>query len=635
MHARACPAQSEGLFCALCMFERHAKEALANNRSPLHPKPLLKHLKQIGGKNIQLGRQEDAHEFLLHFLDACHKAALSPFTQNGTVPPLVQRTTLIHQLFGGYLRSRVVCQECKHESNTFDPFLDLSLEVRNASTLEKALEGFTKSELLSGPTRYCCKKCEQPVDVTKRFFLHALPPLLVFQLKRFEFSQGSRGKIMKNVSFGTSVDLARFTGHPGKKAKYRLYAVIVHQGHSAKSGHYYAFVRHCSGTWYHFDDAQVRPVSEQQVLRVQAYLLFYEVAELPPDLRGPTVNGSANAVADAGSKPAANVDAKGLANGTSSGMASVVPNGVPNGIPNGIANGAAAVNGVHRLPPAEGQPKATAGSSLNGSANVCKQPEEEEEMQAAPPEWGQGGDLRGAHAQAAAAVGTLLQAPASVEAPSQKEEALAASCRELRGRHPCRGGCKGAVAAGARAKTEKTGGGMADMAADSVKVNHRTQYGRAEVSRWEEDAAEEPSQAFLDAQRALQPGPARRDQLDKEYDVGKLKHKAKKAQVSSFAGKSAFDKEQNRREKSNAAWGKAAAALAARATPATGDSCDASPKALSALRPPPRLAVEARRPRRRGLSEEPSRRDNAPERASAAGAGAPGAGHRRPAGGAV
>ncbi|GAA6101080.1 ubiquitin carboxyl-terminal hydrolase 42-like [Tachysurus ichikawai] len=53
-----------------------------------------------------------------------------------------QATTLIHQIFGGYLRSRVKCMNCKAVSDTFDPYLDIALDIKNAPTILKAFEQF-------------------------------------------------------------------------------------------------------------------------------------------------------------------------------------------------------------------------------------------------------------------------------------------------------------------------------------------------------------------------------------------------------------------------------------------------------------------------------------------------------------
>lgn len=39
--------------------------------------------------------------------------------------------------------------------------------------------------------------------------------------------------------------------------RYRLYALIVHLGHSIKGGHYVTYAKGMDGEWYCFDDHQV------------------------------------------------------------------------------------------------------------------------------------------------------------------------------------------------------------------------------------------------------------------------------------------------------------------------------------------------------------------------------------------
>ena len=63
---------------------------------------------------------------------------------NPRFPGRVAETSFVHQIFGGYLRSQVMCPACKYKSNTYDPFLDLSLGLGNGGTsVTKALKTFT------------------------------------------------------------------------------------------------------------------------------------------------------------------------------------------------------------------------------------------------------------------------------------------------------------------------------------------------------------------------------------------------------------------------------------------------------------------------------------------------------------
>ena len=71
--------------------------------------------------------------------------------------------TLVSHLFGGVLRSQVKCGGCGAESNTLDPFLDLSLELLGCSSVEAALRKFAAAETLAGANAYKCDKCKRCV----------------------------------------------------------------------------------------------------------------------------------------------------------------------------------------------------------------------------------------------------------------------------------------------------------------------------------------------------------------------------------------------------------------------------------------------------------------------------------------
>jgi len=52
----------------------------------------------------------------------------------------------------------VTCLQCHAKSNTFDPFLDISLDVKNVSSITRALERFAEPETLDSENAYICTK---------------------------------------------------------------------------------------------------------------------------------------------------------------------------------------------------------------------------------------------------------------------------------------------------------------------------------------------------------------------------------------------------------------------------------------------------------------------------------------------
>jgi len=56
------------------------------------------------------------------------------------------------------MRSRVTCEECRHNSDTFDSILDLSVDIHGIDTLRDALRKFTAIDYLRGADKYKCEK---------------------------------------------------------------------------------------------------------------------------------------------------------------------------------------------------------------------------------------------------------------------------------------------------------------------------------------------------------------------------------------------------------------------------------------------------------------------------------------------
>ncbi|KAK2532167.1 hypothetical protein Q9966_008431 [Columba livia] len=272
-HSRTC---HQSGFCVTCVMQNHVTQAFANSGSVIKPVSFVRDLKKIA-PHIRLGRQEDAHEFLRFTIDAMQKACLPDCTE---LDRQTQATTLIHQIFGGSLRSRVKCSMCKAVSDTFDPCLDLPVEItvpgqgQQAANVEQALELFVKPDLLGGENAYLCDKCKKKVSATKRFTIHRAPKVLTLALKRFADFTGR--KITKDVGYPELLNIRPYMSQTsGDPVMYGLYAVLVHSGYSSHAGHYYCYVKASDGQWYQMNDNVVRPSNIKVVLNQQAYVLFY------------------------------------------------------------------------------------------------------------------------------------------------------------------------------------------------------------------------------------------------------------------------------------------------------------------------------------------------------------------------
>ena len=69
-HSAGCMAKRDGTLCTLCLLEGHLQAVFDAQKAAFRPVGLLRHLPQIARRFQSRGRQEDAHEFLIHFLDS-------------------------------------------------------------------------------------------------------------------------------------------------------------------------------------------------------------------------------------------------------------------------------------------------------------------------------------------------------------------------------------------------------------------------------------------------------------------------------------------------------------------------------------------------------------------------------------
>ncbi|XP_059762901.1 ubiquitin carboxyl-terminal hydrolase 36 isoform X3 [Balaenoptera ricei] len=266
-HTRGC---HQGSFCMLCVMQNHIIQAFANSGNAIKPVSFIRDLRKIA-RHFRFGNQEDAHEFLRYTIDAMQKACLSGCAK---LDRQTQATTLVHQIFGGYLRSRVKCSVCKSVSDTYDPYLDVALEIRQAANIVRALELFVKPDVLSGENAYMCAKCKKKVPASKRFTIHRTSNVLTLSLKRFANFSG--GKITKDVGYPEFLNIRPYMSQSnGEPVMYGLYAVLVHSGYSCHAGHYYCYVKASNGQWYQMNDSFVHSSNIKVVLNQQAYVLFY------------------------------------------------------------------------------------------------------------------------------------------------------------------------------------------------------------------------------------------------------------------------------------------------------------------------------------------------------------------------
>ena len=205
-----------------------------------------------------------------------------------------QSQTPLFRLFGGKLRSQITCERCNYKSDTFDETFTLPLQLNSKqgdATLGQALKDFCSVDHLNKNNKYLCPKCKSKQNATKRTSINQAPRILIFTIKRFDpFGRKIQAKIKYPLTFNAKAHMDEAVDGKGEMVPdqvYDLYGVVVHQGGSTSSGHYYSYCKTemaldptshkpGAGKWHECNDEYISQISEQQALNAQAYLLFYQ-----------------------------------------------------------------------------------------------------------------------------------------------------------------------------------------------------------------------------------------------------------------------------------------------------------------------------------------------------------------------
>jgi ubiquitin carboxyl-terminal hydrolase 36/42 len=116
-----------------------------------------------------------------------------------------------------------------------------------------------------------------------------LAPIAVFHFNRYRWTgkvlnratrSGAKGKVNTKVNFPLKLAMSSLL-HAAKcstSTRYQLKAVVVHDGLTPASGHYYAYAfNDLDRCWYRFDDKQSpSKTDESKVLKANPFMLFYE-----------------------------------------------------------------------------------------------------------------------------------------------------------------------------------------------------------------------------------------------------------------------------------------------------------------------------------------------------------------------
>ena len=249
-------------------------------------------------------QQQDAQEWFIMIVDKLHEA-ITPESSNRH-----RCNCFFHKVFFGRHNSEVTCDKCHSTATNEEEYSSISLdfkkqirrkkkqitsETKDTKTtipsVHECLKAYTAPEQLNQED-YRCRSCDAPRSASKRVKIRKLPAILCVHVKRFGMKVTKDSIVVPEkydgrIDFPTVLDMEPYTADkPSKNGTvavgrfmYDLECVVVHQGDHAHSGHYFAFCRE-GGRWFRYDDEIVSATTLEDVMRQEAYLLFYSLRSI-------------------------------------------------------------------------------------------------------------------------------------------------------------------------------------------------------------------------------------------------------------------------------------------------------------------------------------------------------------------
>lgn len=155
-------------------------------------------------------KQQDAHEFLVRFLDRVHadlnecksnpnlidpaakdpnyydKLSITTAANSFWTLHMKRNKSIITDLFEGLIVSSLTCLHCSYTSKALEAFTCLSLPIQEGgrTSLKNSLNMFLRRERITDEAAWQCPTCKQKRDAEKCTYIWRLPKILVIHLKR-------------------------------------------------------------------------------------------------------------------------------------------------------------------------------------------------------------------------------------------------------------------------------------------------------------------------------------------------------------------------------------------------------------------------------------------------------------------
>lgn len=170
---------------------------LETSKEPVSTQSLIK---SFGWSNQQIIEQHDIQEFNLKLSDSLENKLKGTSSEG-----------LFKYLFEGKTENYIQCKYVDYCSKRQETITDIQLDVKGFSNIYESLKNYVREETLEGDNKYDAEKFGKQ-DAIRGVKFKQLPPVIIFQLKRFEynFMSDTMEKVNDKFEFFEELSLNEF-----------------------------------------------------------------------------------------------------------------------------------------------------------------------------------------------------------------------------------------------------------------------------------------------------------------------------------------------------------------------------------------------------------------------------------------
>ena len=223
-------------------------------------------------------QQNDAHEFLVSFLDLLIKNTPTKFKITETdilwKKPwdtfLTNNSSPFTRHYHGQTKTTIKCCRCKTIKYIFEEFnsINLNIPLREQRLVDLFKDYLKKETNDDDDNLYYCEKCKTNTISLKKVSLNILPETLIVVLKRYSCT-GT--KILSEIEYPEKLSIKESSSSVIKN--YQLNCIVNHVG-NLFDGHYTTSTL-IKNNWYYFDDDSIYLNNSLNKSNPNAYILIY------------------------------------------------------------------------------------------------------------------------------------------------------------------------------------------------------------------------------------------------------------------------------------------------------------------------------------------------------------------------